>query len=151
MSVRAPGSLPSVSVPSTPVRTLRAHTAPVQVARFTSSRAYAVTGGQDRLVCLWAPFRAAYASHPETGGALLSTFHGHGSDVRDVVASDDSTRLASAGGDRCAFLWDVATGAAVRRVFGHDARVNACALSAGGGALLATASDDMTEIGRAHV
>lgn len=44
-------------------------------------------------------------------------------------SSHDNTRLASCGGDRSVFLWDVGTAATVKRFSGHNARVNAVAFN----------------------
>lgn len=38
--------------------------------------------------------------------------------------SPDNAKFASSGGDRTAFVWDVAAGTTIRRFSGHMARVN---------------------------
>jgi WD40 repeat protein len=44
----------------------------------------------------------------------------HNQEVNDVAIASDNTRFASAGGDRAAFLWDVAQGHVIRKFVGHD-------------------------------
>ena len=61
----------------------------------------------------------------------INPFHllqGHGYDVRDVAVSADNTKFASAGGDRQLFLWDVGTGATIRKFAGHDGVINSVRL-----------------------
>jgi mitogen-activated protein kinase organizer 1 len=125
-------------LPRTLVHTLRGHSGAVQCATFNAARTFCLTGGVDRTVALWNPYRTR-ASSP------LARYRGPGSDVRAIASSGDGSRIAACGGDRCAFVWDVVSGASERRVFGHEGRLNALALSpGGGGVLLATASDDKT-------
>lgn len=40
-------------------------------------------------------------------------------------SAHDNVKFASSGGDRSVFVWDVATGATVRRLPGHMGKVNA--------------------------
>jgi mitogen-activated protein kinase organizer 1 len=97
-------------------------------------------------VCLWNPYRDAYEEAASTGALLLKQYKGgHGQDVRCLSASADGSRFASAGGDRCAFVWDVATGAVLRRLYGHEASLGAVALGGeGSSSLCVTGSDDMS-------
>lgn len=37
--------------------------------------------------------------------------------------SHDNSKFASAGGDRSVFLWDVMTGATIRRIAGHMGKI----------------------------
>jgi mitogen-activated protein kinase organizer 1 len=64
---------------------------------------------------------------------------GHGRDVRDVSISADSAQLASVGGDRAIVLWDVATGAVLRRLTGEGGGGGGGAGGGGGGAASAAA------------
>lgn len=59
----------------------------------------------------------------------------------DVAVLGDNSRFVSCGEDKAAFLWDVSTGAVVRRIQGHEQRINACCFSAEGSVLF-TASYD---------
>lgn len=129
-------------LPSVLFQTLKGHNAPLQVAKFNVDGRYCLTGGQDRLITLWNPYRSA----PEddgTGGLRLQTFRGHGWEVLDMAIVKDSSRFASVGGDKCAILWDVASGRVIRKLFGHEQRINSCAWN-GDGTVLVTGSDDKT-------
>jgi mitogen-activated protein kinase organizer 1 len=122
-------------------RRLRGHVGAVLCARFTKDGAYALTAGADRSVKLWNPARG----HPDTGALLIKNYVGpHAKEISQICVADDCSRFASVGGDKGAFLWDVATGAVARRLQGHDARVNCCAFCAPGDQLLATGSYDRT-------
>lgn len=62
-------------------------------------------------------------------------------EVLDVAVLADNSRFVSCGEDKAAFLWDVSTGAVVRRMQGHEQRINACCFS-NDGSVLFTASYD---------
>lgn len=62
-------------------------------------------------------------------------------EVLDVAVLADNSRFVSCGEDKAAFLWDVTTGSVVRRIQGHEQRINACCFSTDGGVLF-TASYD---------
>ena len=89
------------------------HQGPVRSVRFNSDGNYCMTCGSDKLVKLWNPHRH--------DGKLLKTYGGHGYEVLDVVASGDSSRIASCSVDRTIVLWDVTTGQVIRRYRGHIA------------------------------
>lgn len=46
------------------------------------------------------------------------------------LSSHDNTRIASCGGDRSVFLWDVKTAETVKKFQGHSGKVNAVAFNA---------------------
>ncbi|CAM9764422.1 unnamed protein product, partial [Sphacelaria rigidula] len=64
-------------------------------------------------------------------------------EILDVAVLKDNSKFVSCGEDKAAFLWDVSTGAVVRRMQGHEQRINACCFSNEGGVLF-TASYDKT-------
>jgi len=139
-------------LPTVEVCTLRGHRAPLQFARFTSNGRYAITGGQDKTIRLWNPYRdgdtdsLADASRRSSGGCsglLLKEYVGHGYEVLEAVVSSGNDRIASVGGDKCAIVWDVATAAPVRKLFGHEQRINSCAFNEDA-SVLVTASNDKT-------
>jgi len=102
----------------------------------SASSAYLVSAGEDRVVRLW------NAQRP--GAQPLHAFSGHGAEVLDVAIAPGGLKAASCGLDRAAIVWDVAAGTALMRLFGHDAKINACAFRGVDGAVLATGSDDGT-------
>ncbi len=61
----------------------------------------------------------------------------------------DNSQFVSCGEDKAAFLWDVSTGAVVRRMQGHEQRINACCFSTEGSVLF-TASYDKVRRGEAR-
>jgi mitogen-activated protein kinase organizer 1 len=110
------------------VRTLKGHAGPVATARFNQDGQYCLTAGYDRTVCLWNPFRDA-AEGEHTGGLLLKQYDAGARDISSLAVASDSSKFVSAGGDRAATVWDVASGAVIRKCFGHDQRVNVVALN----------------------
>ena len=101
-----------------------------------SGSAYLISGGEDRVVRLWNAHREAKP--------MLHAFTGHGAEIMDVAIAPGGLKAASCGLDRAAFLWDVAAGTELMRLFGHDAKINACAFRSTDGSVLATGSDDGT-------
>ena len=83
----------------------------VNKIRFNHTGEYAVTCKN----------RAVFLVNPKTD-VCLKTYEGaHAREVRDCVSSRDNSKLASVGGDKGVFVWDVKTGQTVRRFIGHDA------------------------------
>ena len=117
------------NLPLTHVRTLSAHNGPVNAVTFNSTGRYALTAGADKIITLWNPFRSAPQNDESTGALVIHQFAGHGYEVVDVAVSEDNKLIASVGGDRAAFVWDVATGRINRKLFGHEQRLSAVALN----------------------
>lgn len=46
-----------------------------------------------------------------------------------LCSAYDNAKFVSGGGDRIVFYWDVATGQTIRRIPGHNGRINAVALN----------------------
>ena len=72
---------------------------------------------------------------------LLERTVNHGGEIHAVMFSPDGHRLATAGQDHAARLWDVATGHALAAPLGHDGPVMALAFSPDG-TTLATGGHD---------
>lgn len=69
-------------------------------------------------------------------------------EVLDVAVLSDNSRFVSCGEDKAAFLWDVSTGVVVRRMQGHEQRINACCFSSDGSVLFTGSYD---KVGVKHV
>lgn len=137
---------PAPELPTRRFRTLRGgHRAPLQFVRWTRNGRYAITGGQDRNLCLWNPYRQSTDEGAAEGDALLlkSYAGSHGYEVLDASVSPANDRIASVGGDRCAIVWDATTGVPVRKLWGHEQRISSCDFNADG-SVLATGSHDKT-------
>eukprot|EP00188_Purpureofilum_apyrenoidigerum_P001896 Plantae.Rhodophyta-Purpureofilum_apyrenoidigerum.ctg20942.p1 GENE.Plantae.Rhodophyta-Purpureofilum_apyrenoidigerum.ctg20942~~Plantae.Rhodophyta-Purpureofilum_apyrenoidigerum.ctg20942.p1 ORF type:complete len:308 (-),score=55.96 Plantae.Rhodophyta-Purpureofilum_apyrenoidigerum.ctg20942:845-1768(-) len=124
-------------LPVRPSKPINAHRGAVNAVRFNSSGQYCATAGTDKTVRLWNPQRPL----------LLKTYSGHGYEVADVCVSMDNGKLASCGGDKVVFLWDVTTAQVVRRFGGtkgggHTARINCVAFAGADDALILSGSYD---------
>lgn len=120
--------------------TLSSHKGAVNAAVFNSDGGYCMTGGDDRRVLLWNPWRetdAASAPFP------IKDYSAHNQRVLDIAIAKDDRSFASCGGDRTVFVWDVTSGLVTRRLVGHEQRVNAVQYSSEG-TVLVSASYDKT-------
>ena len=119
--------------------TLAAHSGAVNAAKFNSDGDYCMTGGEDRRVLLWNPWR-------DTDGAApvpIKAYEVHNHRVLDLAISADNCSFASCGGDRTVFVWDVTSGKVARRLHGHEQRIN-CVHYSHECAVLLSASYDKT-------
>ena len=113
---------------------------------------YCITAGQDRVCSLWNPYRISeseedierYNEKIIPKGHLLKVYQGHGQDITDVAISPDSSKFASVGGDKCAFIWDIEQGKLSRKLFGHDLRLTSCCFAGEDGMILLSSSEDKT-------
>jgi mitogen-activated protein kinase organizer 1 len=119
--------------PTKPVRVLRAGQGPVFVAKLTADGKYLLTGGQDRTVRLWNPARSdstVDSKSPLEAAVLIKSYTGtHSYEIRDIAVAADNSKFASCGGDKNAFICEVAIGT-IKRLQGHDSMINACAANA---------------------
>src|SRR5436190_2218515 len=75
--------------------------------------------------------------------ACLQTLEGHTGEVRSVAFTRDSTRLASASGDRTVKIWDASSGKCLQTLEGHSNNVCSVAFTRDS-TRLASASWDRT-------
>jgi WD40 repeat protein/energy-coupling factor transporter ATP-binding protein EcfA2 len=99
------------------------------------------TTGADLYIKLWDP--AAGKLLKSFAINMTSTARGHTGWVLDMDFSPDGTRLATAGADGYAYVWDLASGNALLSLMGHESYVMDIAYSPDG-KLLATGSWDGT-------
>ena len=76
-------------------------------------------------------------------GTYYETLAGHNGPVTAVAFSGDGHRLATAGVDGKAIVWEVATGTQIAQLIGHSGIINALAFSPDGRSV-ATAGEDTT-------
>jgi mitogen-activated protein kinase organizer 1 len=131
---------------------------PINAVTYSASPGnYILTGSSDKMIRLYKPFPGSGAPTsrptPETG-RLVASFAGHGYEVLALAVTPTNERIASGGGDRAVFLWDVGTARIIRRfspfstAVGTGAgRVNAVAFGgapvAGGGSAPGMCGDSL--------
>jgi mitogen-activated protein kinase organizer 1 len=103
------------SVPYREHSSMEGHKGAVLVCRFNSDGTYCMSGGKDRKIILW---------NPHKGTQVKEYDKTHGYEVLDIKIMKDNSKFASGGGDKTFFLWDVSTGKTLRRIRGHDGRIN---------------------------
>lgn len=141
-------------LPTACKRTMRGHKGPVYAARFSSDGNYCMSCGRDRTIRLWNPHKGSpeashtQSSRPHSDDALLvNTYDGvHGYEVTDLCIAMDNGKFASCGGDKCAFVWDVASGRVVQRLGGHTERLNAVAFNPEASVLITGCYDRMLRL-----
>ncbi|EXF73669.1 WD domain-containing protein [Colletotrichum fioriniae PJ7] len=152
-----------MSFPDRPVAHLLGSNGPVHAVSYSASPGtYILTGSADRNIRLYNPashnqpqrYGSAINSNKTPGttktvipeGRLIQTYTAHGYEVLDLSVSSDNERFASVGGDRAAFLWDVATAKTIRRfggnAHGHTARVNCVSFAGDGDSLVISGGFD---------
>lgn len=90
---------------------------PVNCVRYNADGCYLLSGGHDRRLHLW----------NGATGAHVQSYDAHGYEVADVAVNRENTRLASVGGDKLVFFWDVVKAVTLRRFAGHFQRCNCVA------------------------
>ncbi|CEM08840.1 unnamed protein product [Vitrella brassicaformis CCMP3155] len=121
-------------VPWKSTATLRGHKGSVQNVRFNKDGSYCLSCGQDKTLRLWNPHK----------GLFIKEYKGpHNHEVNDAVVTPDNAKFASVGGDKFGFMWDVATGNVIRRLTGHEGKINCCEFNSSH-ELLITGSWDRT-------
>jgi mitogen-activated protein kinase organizer 1 len=118
------------------------HSSAVNAVRFTDDGNYAMTCSDDRSVKLFNPHRDDPKHHKQA--LLIKSYAGnHSYAIHDIAIAHDNSKFIAAGNDRNMFYCDVATGNVIRRIHGHNQKVNAVALNRDATILL-SASDDKT-------
>jgi eukaryotic-like serine/threonine-protein kinase len=127
------------------------------LARLCLERAHNCFGRETRdegMLWLARALENAPASPPELARAIRTSLFGwhigakllerclrHGDEVHAIAFSPDGRRLATAGENRLARLWDVSTGSTLSHPLKHEAPIRVIAFSPDG-KLLATAGDE---------
>lgn len=106
--------------PSKCKTTLKGHESYINVVKFSNDSNYCISGSKDQSIILWNPFKSL----------LIKQYTGlHNGQVLDLAVTLDNSIIASVGGDKIVFVWDVETGKSIKRFAGHDARVNTVAFN----------------------
>ena len=157
----------SPSLPQVPVGRLVGHDGPTLIVRFTADGNYCVSGGHDRTVRLWNPFRLDPGYLSKSGTALSKFEKAHKTDLEKlppalpiqtysggythpisaVLATEsNSAQLLLAASDKTLVVTDLLTKQVTRRLQGHAGRVNALAAADRGEAYLSASYDGNVSI-----
>ena len=120
----------------------------------SSPGTYILTGSGDRNIRLYNPFPGTSSSGSSNAkdsipeGRLIETFSGHGYEVLSIAVGAGNERFLSGGGDRSAFLWDVAKAVTTRKfggnIHGHSSRINCVAFAGESDSVVVSGSFDRT-------
>ncbi len=130
---------------------LNGHTGAVNAVRWTQDGNYCLSASEDRTVKLWNPHKLIN----EASSRLVSTdepihdnfphiksYSGaHGYGINDIAIFHDNTRFVTGGKDKTILVWDVTSGAVVRRIQAHLHTTNALSLNAESTILLSASYD----------
>lgn len=98
---------------------MKGHKGGVLCAKFTADGTYCMTGGQDRTIRLWNPHR----------GLFIKQYTGtHNYEINDICIFKDNSKFVSAGGDKAAYMSDVASAKILKKFSGHIGKLNCCEL-----------------------
>jgi WD40 repeat protein len=123
-----------------------AHTADIFGCAISPDNKWAVSGGQDRVVCLW----------ELPSGKLLRKLEGHTDSVWRCAISPDGRWFVSASADQTLRVWEFPSGTTRFVLRGHNDQVNGCAISPDGRYIASAASDGIVRVwlaenGREHL
>lgn len=135
--------LPRVAFPYREHTVMAGHVGPVFVVRFNTTGTHCLSGGKDRMVHLWNPYK--------DDNNLIKTYKGaHGYEVLDIAITKLNDKFATCGGDKSIFFWDVATGRTIARMRegganggGHTSRINTISLNKDDSVLFSGGYDKM--------
>jgi len=116
--------------------TLKGHVAAISKVVFNSKGEYCISGGYDKTLRLWNPFKEK----------CIKIYRGHGYQILDIDVHSDNSQIASCGGDKTPFLWDVQTGQVIRKFKGHDSTVNCIKFGADENVLVTGSYDKSVKI-----
>lgn len=128
-----------------PLRMYAGHLSDVDCLGFHPNSLYLATGSSDRTARLWDVQR----------GACVRLFVGHSSPVGFVKVSPDGRYLATAGSgnggsggmaasgedEASISLWDLGSGRRIKKMWGHEGRINSLDFTQAGNALISAADD----------
>ncbi|MBN8634797.1 MAG: protein kinase [Anaerolineae bacterium] len=125
------------------IRRLSGHTAPIRSAVFSADGTRVLSGSDDGSLILWdvATGERIQTFAPDNA-ETTDVIEGHTQSLTSVALSADGTLALSTSRDRTALLWDVATGAVVRRLLGHTAVVRDAAFSPDGSYVLTASGSE---------
>lgn len=133
------------------IRRFTGHSDVARTLAFAPDGKTFVSGSADSSLILWdvengerlRNFTSSEQTATGEDGEETTVLTGHTDLVRDVAFSRDGTRILSSGADGAVILWDVATGAEIRRFTGHASQCRGVAFSPDGSQVV-TGSDDRT-------
>lgn len=99
-----------------------AHTATVNVVRFSPNGMYLATGGDDRAIVIWVQkprFVSIGSTEEIISWGTYKILRGHLSDVYDLYWSPDSKYLISGSVDNCAICWNVEKSKEIHKIMDH--------------------------------
>jgi mitogen-activated protein kinase organizer 1 len=113
---------------------LSGHKGVVYNVEFSKDGEHIMSCSQDRTIKLWNPSKQL----------LIKSYDNiHSQDVLDIAIQQDNSKFASVGNEKQVFLTDSITGNTLRRLYGHNERINSVCFNSNESVLI-SGSYDMT-------
>uniref|UniRef100_A0A915EJN0 WD repeat domain-containing protein 83 n=1 Tax=Ditylenchus dipsaci TaxID=166011 RepID=A0A915EJN0_9BILA len=121
----------ATNLPTNLLRSFNCEQSAVRSVRFNVDGNYCITGGSDKSVKLWNPFRPV----------MLKSYAGCGGEVLDAQGSSDNSMILAGGRDKAPTIFDVETGKMLKRWKDHGGAINAVAFNEDSSVALSASQD----------
>lgn len=110
---------------------MRGHVGSVICLKFNYKGEYCMSGGSDKLIKLWNPFK----------NKMIQEYKGHGYDILDLEIVKDNSSFISCSLDKKIMIWNVETSKIIKTYHQHLDRVNSIQLNENDSILISGSND----------
>lgn len=118
-----------------PIMLLTGHESEIFCCKFNPEGDVIASGGNDRVIFLWATFGECDNLH---------TMRGHSGAITELKFSTDGERIYTSSVDKTVAIWDINVGDRIKKLKGHAGFINTLDVARRGPTMICTGSDDGT-------